>query len=36
MRAIFLVILCLMVASCQASGTHEGANLFANILTLEF
>ena len=36
MRILLIVGLCLLLAACQASGTHEGANLFANVFTFEF
>ena len=36
MRIVLALLLVVFLSSCQASGTHKGANLFANILTLEF
>jgi predicted small secreted protein len=36
MRVIALLLLCFLLASCQASGTHKGASVSANIFSLEF
>lgn len=40
MRFIYILALCISLSACQVSGSSNGrtsnANIFANILTLEF
>ena len=36
MKLVALFLLCLFLSACQASGTHKGASVSANIFSLEF